>query len=634
MLILGIAGLFHDSSACLVEDGDIVVAIQEERLSREKHDSRFPINSISSVLETAGATADALDHVAFYEKPHLKFERIVSTYRTHAPEGFETFQQALPLWLGTKLWTPTQIRDAIIDLSPTHGEAMRWDGRTIFPEHHMSHAASAYYPSPFKDAAILTMDGVGEWATTTIAVGEHDSRAVPRIRFLKEIRYPDSLGMLYSAFTSYLGFKVNSGEYKVMGLAPYGEPHYSKLILDEVIDLRDDGSFQLNLDYFTFPYSMLMVNEKFADLFGLPPRPAETFLTQEHLDVAASIQKVLEHSVERLAEHARLITGKPRLCMAGGVALNCVATGIIHRKGIFDDIWIQPAAGDAGGAIGAALHVWHDVMSERRVGWSQGADLMHGAFLGPSFDHGQITEALVALSIPFAELNHEEVTALAAEQLAAGQVIGWFQGRMEFGPRALGARSILGDPRSPVTQKMMNLKIKYRESFRPFAPAVLREHVDEWFDLNGHSSSILGGPSEGYDSPYMLLVAPVAESRIRPMTPDEERLFGIDKLNIARSDIPACTHVDYSARIQTVSKEENPRFHELITKFYEKTGVPVVVNTSFNVRGEPIVCTPRDAIRCFLGTELDALFLENFVVQKHDIPDEAKVDYKHKFELD
>lgn len=634
MHILGVSALFHDAAACLVRDGEIIGAVQEERLTRVKHDPRFPVNAIATCLDIAGITIDDVDRVAFYEKPHLKFERILAMYARSYPQGFETFAEAIPLWLREKAWTPGEMQRRFRAMSPTKGQGMRWDGRTVFPEHHLSHAASAFFPSPFDEAAILTLDGVGEWATTTLALGRTDGRGIPRIEFTDEIRYPDSLGMLYSAFTSYLGFKVNSGEYKVMGLAPYGQPDYAARILDNLIDVRDDGSFQLNLEYFTFHHSTVMVNEDFHRLFGVPPRDPESPLQQQHFDIAASVQRALEEVVVRIARHLRKASGMRALCMAGGVALNCVANGIVHREGIFDDIWVQPAAGDAGGALGAALYVWHEVEGQRRVGRRKGRDMMRGALLGPSYDASRVVASLKAADLPYSSLEPGEAIELAADMLAREEVIGWFQGRMEFGPRSLGARSILGDPRSPATQRVMNLKVKYRESFRPFAPAVLRERVNEWFDLDAHPESMLGRPGEGYDSPYMLLVAPVRPERQRSMTAEEQALFGIDKLNVARSEIPACTHVDYSARIQTVARDDDPRFHALLSAFYDRTGVPVVVNTSFNIRGEPIVCTPEDAIRCFLGTDLDALFMDDVMVRKSDVPVDRRLDYRSAVPLD
>ena len=634
MLILGISAFFHDSAACVVRDGVIVAAAQEERFSRKKHDPRFPIRAIQYCLAAAGVTMDDVDLVGFYEKPHLKFERILASYAQSFPRGFETFKRAIPNWFESKLWLPSLITNDLLRLSPSGGKRMRWDSRVIFSEHHFAHAASAFYPSPFREAAILTVDGVGEWATTTLAEGTIDDRRVPGIEFLSELRYPDSVGMLYAAFTSYLGFKVNSGEYKVMGLAPYGTPRFAPLILEKLVELRPDGSFRLNMEYFSFPYDWVMVRDSFARLFGLPPRSSETLLTETHFDIASSLQHVTNTIVFGMANHLRQQTGKRKLCMAGGVALNCVANGVLWSKGPFEDIWIQPAAGDAGGALGVALYIWHDVLGERRVGSAGEKDLMRGAYLGPSFQPAEIKAALDDRGIVYRELDHDDIPRVAVDLLREEAVIGWFQGRMEFGPRALGARSILGDARSPRMQRTMNLKIKYRESFRPFAPSVMREHVNEWFDLEGKQGSQLGRPGEGYDSPYMLLVAPVRADKCSPMSAAEHELFGIEKLNVARGAIPACTHVDYSARIQTVDAQTNPRFHALLAAFNEKCGVPLLVNTSFNVRGEPIVCAPDDAINCFLGTELDALIMENILVLKTDIPESMRRDYKAAFSLD
>jgi carbamoyltransferase len=635
MLILGISAFYHDSAACLLRDGEIVAAAQEERFSRKKHDSEFPARAIRYCLSAAGVTIDDVDHIGFYEKPHLKFERILASYGTYYPRGFETFRVAIPAWLGGKLWLPTFLRTQLHLLSPSNGRSMRWDGRLVFSEHHAAHAASAFYPSPFREAAILTVDGVGEWATTTLAKGYADDRRVPRIEFLSELRYPDSLGMLYAAFTSYLGFKVNSGEYKVMGLAPYGTPRYASLILEKLMDVRPDGSFQLNMDYFSFPYDWTMVRESFTNLFGLPPRSPETLLSEKHFDIAASLQRATNVVVGRMASHLHHETGLRQLCMAGGVALNCVTNGELWRDGPFDDIWIQPAAGDAGGSVGVAFYIWHEVLGERSIARAdQHQDLMRGSYLGPSFDAVEIKSLLDARGINYTELPESEVPRVAAKLLSDERVVGWFQGRMEFGPRALGARSILGDPRSPRMQRMMNLKIKYRESFRPFAPSVIREKVLEWFELDGKDASKLGAPGGGYDSPYMLLVAPVQKDKCFPMTEQQEQLFGIEKLNVVRGVIPACTHVDYSARIQTVDARTNRRYHQLLQAFAEITGTPLVVNTSFNVRGEPIVCTPEDAINCFLGTEIDSLIMENILVRKTDIPEAMRPDYKGTFGLD
>lgn len=634
MLILGISAFFHDSAACVVRDGLITSAAQEERFTRKKHDPGFPAQAIRYCLAEAGSTIDDVDHVGFYEKPHLKFERILATYAQFFPKGFDTFQAALPSWFQSKLWLPSLLRDQLIRLSPSGGEQMRWDGRLIFSEHHAAHAASAFYPSPFDEAAILTIDGVGEWATTTLAEGRIDSRRVPRIEYLSELRYPDSLGMFYSAFTAHLGFKANSGEYKVMGLAPYGAPRYAPLILEKLIELRPDGSFRLNMEYFSFPYDWVMVRDSFTRLFDLPPRSPESLLTEKHFDIAASVQDVTNTVVRRMAEHLHNQTGQRKLCMAGGVALNCVSNGLLLRSGPFDDIWIQPAAGDAGGAVGVALYIWHEVLGERKKRSGEGRDLMLGSYLGPAFTTGEITSVLEQQGIAYRQLADDEIPGVAADLLLREAVVGWFQGRMEFGPRALGARSILGDPRSPGMQRTMNMKIKYRESFRPFAPSVIRERVADWFDLNGRGDSQLGQPGEGYDSPYMLLVAPVRADKCLPMSAQEQQLFGIDRLNIVRGRIPACTHVDYSARIQTVDETTNARYYALIEAFARKSGTPIVLNTSFNIRGEPIVCTPSDAINCFLGTGIDALIMENVLVLKSDIPASLRLDYMNAFDPD
>jgi carbamoyltransferase len=635
MYILGISAFFHDAAACLVRDGEIVAAAQEERFTRKKHDPGLPLQALRACLKQAGIDFDAVDAVAFYEKPHLKLERILQNYANFYPQGFDTFQHAIPVWWKQKFWLPSLLRSALVALSPSQGRKMAWDGRLVFPEHHLSHAASAYFPSPFREAAILTIDGVGEWATTTLALGQPDARSIPRIRFLNEIRYPDSLGMLYSAFTYYLGFKVNSGEYKVMGLAPYGAPKYVPLILEHLIDLREDGSFRLNMDYFRFPYDPIMIHDRLADVFGLPPRQREARLQEKHFDIAASIQRVLELAVSRMANHLHRLTKLPNLCLAGGVALNCVANGLLLREGPFHDLWIQPAAGDAGGAVGAALYVWHELLNQRKVPPpSAGRDLMQGSFLGPQFTNDEVKQALQRRNLKFQEYEPARLAEVVAECLCREMVVGWFQGRMEFGPRALGARSILGDPRSSQMQSVMNLKIKFRESFRPFAPSVLREHVADWFDLNGREQALLGSSQGGYDSPYMLLVAPVRNDKRHPVSSDQAKLTGLEQLKAPRSVIPACTHVDYSARIHTVTEAENPRFYQLLRAFQARTGVPVLVNTSFNVRGEPIVCTPDDAISCFLGTSMDALVLENCVALKSDVPPALRVDYKDRFEPD
>jgi carbamoyltransferase len=627
--ILGLSAYFHDSAACLLLDGEIVAAVQEERFTRIKHDAGFPIHAVQSCLKQAGINMDDVDYVGFYEKPHLKLERILSTSGKFFPNGFDIFCEAWSSWKDFKFWLPKVIFDELEALSPTQGKKMRWDGKVIYCEHHFSHAASAFFPSPFKDAAILTIDGVGEWATSTTAVGSTDDLGIPRIQFLQEMRYPDSLGMIYSAFTSYLGFKVNSGEYKVMGLAPYGQPSYTNKIFDEIISLRPDGSFRINLDYFSFPYAHAMTNEK----FGGDQRHTDARLESRHYDLAASVQKVVEEVVLRMAGHLKKETAQKRLCLAGGVALNCVANGRVLRESSFDDVWIQPASGDAGGALGVALYIHHEFL-RRPSRRALGEDLMRGSLLGPAFDTSAIETEIRKVGLPFHQFAPDTVASKTAELLAEGNIVGWFQGRMEFGPRSLGARSILADPRAQDMQRKLNLKIKFRESFRPFAPAVLRDHVNSWFDLDGKPGSILGGPETGYDSPYMLLVAPVKKSRCRMMSIDEDKLEGVDKLNVVRSEIPSCTHVDYSARIQTVASDVNKQFHELISAFHSLTDVPVLVNTSFNIRSEPIVCTPADAIRCFLGTDMDILVMENIVLYKKEMPAKSLVDYRSNFELD
>jgi carbamoyltransferase len=609
MRILGISAFYHDSAAALIEDGRIVAAAQEERFTRKKHDASFPRNAIAYCLEATGAKLSAIDHVAFYDKPFLKFERLLETYIALAPRGFRSFQMAIPLWLKEKLFQKSLLRKRLKELD----EEIAGD-KLLFTEHHLSHAASAFFPSPFEKAVVLTMDGVGEWATTSAAIGEGN-----RLEIFQEIHFPHSLGLLYSALTYYTGFKVNSGEYKVMGLAPYGEPKYAKLILDNLIDLKPDGSFRLDMDYFDYCTGLTMTNGRFAKLFGAPVRTPDKLLTPFHMDVAASIQAVLDEAVLRLTRSLAARTGLRNLCLAGGVALNCVANGKVLRDGKFDSIWIQPAAGDAGGAVGAALAAYHQFKGEvRKVAATDG---MSGAFLGPEFSQDEIERRLSAVGARFSVLNQGDVVATTAKALADQLAVGWFQGRMEFGPRSLGARSILGDPRSPTMQKNLNLKVKYRESFRPFAPAVLREDVADWFEIDA-------------DTPYMLIVADVREDKRRAMTADEQALFGIDKLNLARSDIPAVTHVDYSARIQTVSAETNPLFHRLLTQFKALTGCPVLVNTSFNVRGEPIVCTPQDAFRCFMGNELDLLVVGNCVLEKKAQDPSLKQDYSSAFELD
>jgi carbamoyltransferase len=626
MRILGISAFYHDSAAALLEDGRIAAAAQEERFTRRKHDARFPRNAVASVLEQTGTALEGVDRVVFYEKPFIKFERLLETYLAFAPRGFTSFSKAIPIWLREKLFQKQLIKDELKSVFPDFD----WDKRLLFSEHHLSHAASAFYPSPFRSAAVLTMDGVGEWATTTVALGRDAS-----LEIVKEIHFPHSIGLLYSAFTYYTGFKVNSGEYKVMGLAPYGEPRYAGLIREHLIDVKADGSFRLNMDYFDYCTGLTMTNARFDELFGGPPRRPEEPLTQREMDLAASVQAVTEEVVLRLARSVAKETGERNLCLAGGVALNCVANGKILRDGAFERIWVQPAAGDAGGALGAALAAWHLQLGGARLPLPQpspGADTgtgsdygpgdaMQGAYLGPEYGQAECRAALEKVGAVWREVPDADLYALTARALAEGKSVGWFQGRMEFGPRALGGRSILGDPRSPTMQKLLNLKVKYRESFRPFAPAVLREDVADWFELDA-------------DSPYMLLVADVKEARRRAMSDEERSLFGIDKLNVPRSDIPAVTHVDYSARIQTVHRGTNPRFHALISAFKALTGCPVLVNTSFNVRGEPIVCTPEDAYRCFMGTEIEMLVVGNCVLEKAEQDPALAGRYEAAFEPD
>ena len=609
MRILGISAFYHDSAAALVEDGRIVAAAQEERFTRKKHDPSFPMHAISYCLEATGARLSDIDHVAFYDKPFLKFERLLETYIALAPAGFRSFQMAIPLWLKEKLFQKSLLRNKLQEFDE------EFDGaKLLFTEHHLSHAASAFYPSPFDKAVVLTMDGVGEWATTSAALGEGN-----RLEIFQEVHFPHSLGLLYSAVTYYTGFKVNSGEYKVMGLAPYGQPKYAQLILDHLIDLKPDGSFRLDMSYFDYCTGLTMTNERFAKLFGQPVRAPDQLLTPFHMDIAASIQAVLDEAVLRLTRSLASKTGARNLCLAGGVALNCVANGKVLRDGKFDRIWIQPAAGDAGGAVGAALAAFHQFKGEPRS--VAPSDAMSGALLGPEFSQGEIERRLGAAGARFAVLAEEKMVEATAKALSDQLAVGWFQGRMEFGPRSLGARSILGDPRSPAMQKNLNLKVKYRESFRPFAPAVLREDVSDWFELDS-------------DSPYMLIVADVRDDKRRAMSAQEHALFGIDKLNVSRSEIPAVTHVDYSARVQTVSADTNPLFHRLLRQFKALSGCPVLVNTSFNVRGEPIVCTPEDAFRCFMGNELDVLVVGNCVLKKSEQDSALKQDYSSAFELD
>jgi len=603
--VLGISAFYHDSAACLLSDGDIVAAAQEERFTRKKGDADFPRQAVAYCLRTAGITPADLRHVAFYDKPLIKFERILETYLGTAPRGLRSFQLAGPLWIKEKLFTDRQLRDEL-----------GYTGQILYAEHHESHAASAFFPSPFEEAAFLTMDGVGEWATTSFGVGRDND-----IEILKELHWPNSLGLLYSAFTYYTGFKVNSGEYKVMGLAPYGEPKYVDLIYRELMDLKEDGSFTLNQRYFNYLTGLTMTNRAFDELFGAPPREPETNLTQREMDLARSVQVVCEEVMLRMARTVHRETGLDRLCLAGGVALNCVGNGRLLREGPFRQLWIQPAAGDAGGALGVAQLAWHrHCRQPRRL--SPGKDGMKGAYLGPSYTDAEIEGFLRSVGAPYRRLERQDLLQTVARMLSDEKVVGWFNGRMEFGPRALGARSILGDPRSPKMQAQMNIKIKFREGFRPFAPSVIRERVGDYFDLDA-------------DSPYMLLVAPVKQSRQIPMDAAAERLWGIDKLNVMRSDIPAVTHIDYSARIQTVSRETNPDYYDLIREFECLTGCAVLVNTSFNVRGEPIVCSPADAYRCFMRTHLDHLVLGPFVLDKDGQPElKESGNWREEFQLD
>ncbi len=612
MYILGISAFYHDSAACILKDGEIVAAAQEERFTRKKHDPGFPHHAIQYCIKEANIAATQIDNVVFYEKPFLKFERLLETYLAFAPRGFTSFAKAMPLWIKDKLFQKSALNK---ELKSALDENIDWRERLLFSEHHLSHAASAFYPSPFDRAAVLTLDGVGEWTTTSIAVGSGSE-----LKVLKEIHFPHSLGLLYSAFTYYTGFKVNSGEYKVMGLAPYGEPRYSDLIKEKLITIASDGSFQLDMSYFDYATGLTMTNKKFNALFGGPPRKSETELTQREMDLAASVQKVTEDIVINIAKVIAKETGEKNLCLAGGVALNCVANGILLREKVFDNIWIQPAAGDAGGALGAALSIWY-LHHKKERNSSSNRDSMKGAFLGPGFEDNEIESKLKSLGAVYIRLSEEDLIEEVASALATEKAVGWMQGRMEFGPRALGARSIIADPRSPMMQKQLNLKVKYRESFRPFAPSVLRDDVNDWFE---HDS----------DSPYMLFVADVQKDKHRTMTSDEEELFGIDKLNVPRSSVPAITHIDYSARIQTVHEDTNSKYHAVISKFKEKTGCPLVVNTSFNVRGEPIICSPEDAFKCFMGTDLDILAIGNYLLLKEDQNQELKENYEERYELD
>lgn len=605
MNILGISAFYHDSAACLVQDGRIVAAAQEERFTRKKHDSAFPTHAASFCLKQGGIGIQQVDLVAFYEKPFLKFDRILHSYLAYAPAGLRSFLMAIPLWIRDRIW----MKECI------HRE-LDYPGKILFPEHHESHAASAFFPSPFPEAAFLTVDGVGEWTTTSYGLGRGH-----RIELHRELQFPHSLGLLYSAFTYFTGFKVNSGEYKLMGLAPYGQPRFVDLILRELIDLKPDGSFRLNMDYFNYGVGLTMTNQRFADLFGGPPRKPESRLTQRDMDLARSVQEVTEEVLFRMARHIRHQTGLRHLCLAGGVALNCVANGRILREGLFDDIWIQPAAGDAGGALGAALLAWHHYLGNERTADGV-SDAQAGSYLGPEFSNDEIRALLQAKGAPFLELTEDQLIARVAELLHQEKVVGWFQGRMEFGPRALGARSILGDARSPRMQEVMNLKIKFRESFRPFAPTVLAERAAEYFELDR-------------PSPYMLLVAPVKAEQRRGGSPDDEKLFGLEKLLTVRSSIPAVTHVDYSARVQTITPAGHPRYYRLVRAFAERTGCPVIINTSFNVRGEPVVCSPEHAYLCFMRTNMDYLAIGNFLLEKTgQKPLDKDLDWLREYELD
>ena len=609
--ILGISAFYHDSAAALIIDGKVVAAAQEERFTRTKHDSSYPFNAVEFVLKYSNLKLSQVDHIVFYEKPFLKFERLLETYVAFAPRGFKSFCKSMPIWLQDKLFK----KKILLDELKKHDESFSDEKKLHFSEHHLSHAASAFYPSPFEEAIVLTADGVGEWATTTVAIGKGN-----KLKILKEIHFPHSLGLLYSAFTYYIGFKVNSGEYKLMGLAPYGEPRYKSLILDKLLDIKDDGTFMLNQEYFNYSTGLTMTNTKFDNLFGQKPRDSrQEQITQFHMDIASSIQSVTEDIMIKLTRSLKNEYNISNLCLAGGVALNCVANGKIKNENIFKNLWIQPAAGDAGGALGAALALWH--IEQNQIRKINLKDDMKGSYLGPEYLQSEIESQLNELGAKYKVLKEEEVIKNTVNDLTKGKAVGWFQGRMEFGPRALGARSILADARSSSMQKKLNLKVKYRESFRPFAPSVLREDVSEWFHLNS-------------DSPYMLLVSNVEEKKCIEMDSNQKKLFGINQLNVKRSEIPAVTHVDYSARIQTVHQETNPKYYNLLLHFKKGTGCPVIVNTSFNVRGEPIVNTPEDAFNCFMGTELDALAIGNCYLEKKDQVVSSKTDYKNKYQLD
>ena len=612
MYILGISAYYHDSAACLIDDGEIIAAAQEERFTRIKYDANFPVNAITYCLDEANLKPDKIDYIVFYDKPFLKFERLLETYLAFAPRGFQNFVTSVPIWVKEKLFQKSLIIKNLRDL---WGKEIDWTERLIFSEHHLSHAASAFFPSPFNEAAVLTMDGVGEWSTTSLAIGHGNELSVH-----KEINFPHSLGLLYSAFTYYAGFKVNSGEYKLMGLAPYGEPKYSNLIKENLIDIKEDGSFALDLNFFNYCTGLTMTNEKFNTLFGDVPRNPETEISQRDMDIAASIQKVTEEVLIKLVKGVAKTSGQKNLCLAGGVALNCVANGKLLREEIFEDIWVQPASGDAGGALGAALGAYHIMLNKKRKP-SDKIDNMKGSFLGPEYSELKINETLEGCGAVFSNHSQDQIIELTAKDLADGKAVGWFSGRMEFGPRALGNRSILADPRSESMQKLLNLKVKYRESFRPFAPSILREDLSDWFEMDT-------------DSPYMLLVANVVESQRKVITKEESVLSGVDKINYPRSTIPAVTHVDFSSRIQTVHKETNLTFYRLLEQFKKLTNFPVLVNTSFNVRGEPIVLTPEDAFRCFMGTELDVLVVGNAYMKKTEQPKSLYSNYRSQYELD
>ena len=612
MYILGISSFYHDSAACILNNGEIIAAAQEERFSRIKHDSSFPSNAILFCINQAGIKPNQIESIVFYEKPFLKFERLLETYLSFAPRGFGSFSKAMPLWVKDKLFQKITL---VNELNDVFGEKLQWEKKLFFSEHHLSHAASAFFPSPFENAAILTMDGVGEWTTTSLAIGEKN-----KIKVIKEINFPHSLGLLYSAFTYYAGFKVNSGEYKLMGLAPYGEPKYVDKIKNHLIDIKDDGSFRLNMDYFNYCVGLTMTSKKFHNLFDGEPRQPETSITQKEMDIAASIQKVTEEVIIKMADNISKTTGQENLCLAGGVALNCVANGKLLKGKYFKNLWIQPAAGDAGGALGAALNAHYLINNSKRDVYKN-TDSMKGAYLGPEYSDSIIKNYLDSVGANYKRFDDIEILELTAEKLADGMAIGWMQGKMEFGPRALGARSIIADPRAPKMQQQLNLKVKFRESFRPFAPSVLNEYVSDWFDLDE-------------SSPYMLMVADILKKLRFEISDDQKSLFGIDKLNIPRSEIPSVTHIDYSSRIQTVHKNTNLKYYNLIKRFFEITKCPILVNTSFNVRGEPIVCSPEDAFRCFMGTGLDFLVIENYFLDKKDQDANLKENYTKKYELD